>query len=202
MCRCAEDRCSAEPIEAVYRSIQIPISRYFIYYRLFLLSITFSVLIFPRFDPISIIGEFGDHLRWNSKPFFTLFPGSPFAPAEPVSPHPSKCRGSLKIYGSPFLDDRPIDAFLRRSSPNSSTSSIAERDPGANSINGNNLGNCLFATVSNRKKEWRKRERKRECRRRRMHFWTSLRFNNFPLEKGIVKWKIKCRGGNLTGEGM
>lgn len=136
----------------MYRSIQIvPISRYFIY--LFLLSITFSVLIFPRFDPISIIGEFGDHLRWNSKPFFTLFPGSPFAPAEPVSPHPSKCRGSLKIYGSPFLDDRPIDAFLRRSSPNSSTSSIAERDPGANSINGNNLGNCLFESLRFESKE-------------------------------------------------
>lgn len=202
MCRCAEDRCSAEPIEAVYRSIQIVplLSRYFIYSLISPFN-HLSVLIFPRFDPISIIGEFGDHLRWNSKPFFTLFPGSPFAPAEPVSPHPSKCRGSLKIYGSPFLDDRPIDAFLRRSSPNSSTSSIAERDPGANSINGNNLGNCLFESLRFESKEGIEKKRA-EWRRRRMDFWTSLRFNNFPLEKGIVKWKIKCRGGNLTGEGM
>lgn len=50
--------------------------------------------------------------------FFSTIPGSLLLPPKRLSP---RCRGSLKIH-EPFLDDRPINAFLRRSRwyPNSS----------------------------------------------------------------------------------
>lgn len=189
----------------MYRSIQIvPTSRYFIYS----LISPFNHLLGINF---SSIRSNIDHWRIRGPPSLELE-----AFFHPLS---GKSFRSRRTRSSPPLQMPWIFKDLRISLPRRSTDRCipppiipefldllvpihAERDPGANSINGNNLGNCLFATVSNRKKEWRKSERKRECRRRRMHFWTSLRFNNFPLEKGIVEWKIKCRGGNLTGEGM